>query len=84
MSIIAITCLSAMGDLEWVAFTGDLGLVNSIHRADCTSEAITFTVKNVTSKLGPRCKKTCRPNQGLAGNRRRGPAQRDRSVADGR
>ena len=32
MSIIAMTCLLAMGGLEWVAFTGSLGLVNSFHR----------------------------------------------------
>ncbi|MCY1393149.1 Thermostable hemolysin [compost metagenome] len=32
MSIIAMTYLLAMGGLEWVAFTGSLGLVNSFHR----------------------------------------------------
>ncbi|MNR35817.1 Thermostable hemolysin [compost metagenome] len=32
MSIIAITYLLAMGGLDWVAFTGNLGLVNSFHR----------------------------------------------------
>ncbi|TPG78214.1 thermostable hemolysin [Pseudomonas arsenicoxydans] len=32
MSIIAITYLLAMGGLEWVAFTGNVGLVNSFHR----------------------------------------------------
>ncbi|VVP16335.1 thermostable hemolysin [Pseudomonas fluorescens] len=32
MSIIAMTYLLAMGDLEWVAFTGNVGLVNSFHR----------------------------------------------------
>ncbi|MCP1519008.1 thermostable hemolysin [Pseudomonas sp. MM213] len=32
MSIIAITYLLAMGGLEWVAFTGNMGLVNSFHR----------------------------------------------------
>ena len=32
MSIIAMTYLLAMGGLEWVAFTGNLGLVNSFHR----------------------------------------------------
>ncbi|KAF0864560.1 thermostable hemolysin [Pseudomonas sp. LD120] len=32
LSIIAITWLLAMGDLEWVAFTGNIGLVNSFHR----------------------------------------------------
>lgn len=32
MSIIAITYLLAMGGLEWVAFTGNIGLVNSFHR----------------------------------------------------
>ena len=31
MSIIAMTYLLAMGGLEWVAFTGNLGLVNSFH-----------------------------------------------------
>jgi len=32
LSIIAITYLLAMGGLEWVAFTGSIGLVNSFHR----------------------------------------------------
>jgi len=32
LSIIAITWLLAMGGLEWVAFTGNAGLVNSFHR----------------------------------------------------
>ncbi|WP_109513881.1 thermostable hemolysin [Pseudomonas ovata] len=32
LSIIAITYLLAMGGLEWVAFTGSRGLVNSFHR----------------------------------------------------
>ena len=32
MSIIAMTYLLAMGGLEWIAFTGNLGLVNSFHR----------------------------------------------------
>lgn len=32
MSIIALTYLLAMGGLEWVAFTGNIGLVNSFHR----------------------------------------------------
>lgn len=32
LSIIAITYLLAMGDLEWVTFTGNIGLVNSFHR----------------------------------------------------
>lgn len=32
LSIVAITCLLAMGGLEWVAFTGNIGLVNSFHR----------------------------------------------------
>jgi len=32
MSILAMTYLLAMGGLEWVAFTGNLGLVNSFHR----------------------------------------------------
>ncbi|WPN49391.1 MULTISPECIES: thermostable hemolysin [unclassified Pseudomonas] len=32
VSIIAMTYLLAMGGLEWVAFTGNLGLVNSFHR----------------------------------------------------
>ena len=32
MSIIAMTYLLAMGGLEWVTFTGNLGLVNSFHR----------------------------------------------------
>lgn len=32
LSIIAITWLLAMGGLEWVAFTGNIGLVNSFHR----------------------------------------------------
>ncbi|CAI8797978.1 Thermostable hemolysin [Pseudomonas sp. IT-P253] len=32
MSIIAITYLLAMGGLEWVAFTGNIGLVNSFLR----------------------------------------------------
>ena len=32
MSIIAITYLLAMGGLEWVAFTGNIGLVISFHR----------------------------------------------------
>ncbi|MHC8318985.1 thermostable hemolysin [Pseudomonas sp. LB3P31] len=32
LSIVAITYLLAMGGLEWVAFTGNLGLVNSFHR----------------------------------------------------
>ncbi|NBB62437.1 thermostable hemolysin [Pseudomonas sp. ODNR1LW] len=32
LSIIAMTYLLAMGGLEWVAFTGNLGLVNSFHR----------------------------------------------------
>ncbi|RON17265.1 thermostable hemolysin [Pseudomonas brassicacearum] len=32
ISIIAITYLLAMGGLEWVAFTGNVGLVNSFHR----------------------------------------------------
>jgi hypothetical protein len=32
MSISAMTYLLAMGGLEWVAFTGNLGLVNSFHR----------------------------------------------------
>ena len=32
MSIVAITYLLAMGGLEWVAFTGNVGLVNSFHR----------------------------------------------------
>ncbi|MGH8386587.1 MAG: thermostable hemolysin [Pseudomonas sp.] len=32
LSIIAMTYLLAMGGLEWVAFTGNIGLVNSFHR----------------------------------------------------
>ncbi|MEJ5059072.1 MULTISPECIES: thermostable hemolysin [unclassified Pseudomonas] len=32
LSIIAMTYLLAMGGLEWVAFTGNVGLVNSFHR----------------------------------------------------
>ncbi|NWL18341.1 thermostable hemolysin [Pseudomonas umsongensis] len=32
MSIIAMTYVLAMGGLEWVAFTGNIGLVNSFHR----------------------------------------------------
>ena len=32
LSIIAITWLLAMGGLEWVTFTGNIGLVNSFHR----------------------------------------------------
>ena len=32
LSIIAITWLLAMAGLEWVAFTGNVGLVNSFHR----------------------------------------------------
>ncbi|MGZ0787146.1 thermostable hemolysin [Pseudomonas saponiphila] len=32
LSIIAITWLLAMDGLEWVAFTGNVGLVNSFHR----------------------------------------------------
>ncbi|VVM93059.1 hypothetical protein PS645_02885 [Pseudomonas fluorescens] len=32
LSIIAITYLLAMGGLEWVTFTGSIGLVNSFHR----------------------------------------------------
>jgi hypothetical protein len=32
LSIIAMTYLLAMGGLEWVAFTGSIGLVNSFHR----------------------------------------------------
>jgi len=32
LSIIATTWLLAMGGLEWVAFTGNVGLVNSFHR----------------------------------------------------
>ncbi|HEY0286426.1 MAG TPA: thermostable hemolysin [Pseudomonas sp.] len=32
LSIITITYLLAMGGLEWVAFTGNIGLVNSFHR----------------------------------------------------
>lgn len=32
LSIIAITYLLAMGGLEWVTFTGNVGLVNSFHR----------------------------------------------------
>ncbi|MCG6574776.1 thermostable hemolysin [Pseudomonas sp. AF32] len=32
LSIIAITYLLAVGGLEWVAFTGNAGLVNSFHR----------------------------------------------------
>jgi len=32
LSIITITWLLAMGGLEWVAFTGNTGLVNSFHR----------------------------------------------------
>ncbi|OPK01185.1 thermostable hemolysin [Pseudomonas veronii] len=32
LSIIAITWLLAMAGLEWVAFTGNIGLVNSFHR----------------------------------------------------
>ncbi|RON72313.1 thermostable hemolysin [Pseudomonas fluorescens] len=32
LSIIAITYLLAMGGLEWVTFTGNIGLVNSFHR----------------------------------------------------
>ena len=32
MSIIALTYVLAMGGLEWVAFTGNVGLVNSFHR----------------------------------------------------
>ena len=32
LSIIVMTYLLAMGGLEWVAFTGSLGLVNSFHR----------------------------------------------------
>ncbi|KAF2407405.1 Thermostable hemolysin [Pseudomonas antarctica] len=32
LSIITITWLLAMGGLEWVAFTGNIGLVNSFHR----------------------------------------------------
>lgn len=32
LSIIAITYVLAMGGLEWVAFTGNTGLVNSFHR----------------------------------------------------
>ncbi|WP_149086967.1 thermostable hemolysin [Pseudomonas prosekii] len=32
LSIIAITYLLGMGGLEWVTFTGNIGLVNSFHR----------------------------------------------------
>ncbi|NMY31012.1 thermostable hemolysin [Pseudomonas sp. WS 5412] len=32
LSIITLTYLLAMGGLEWVAFTGNIGLVNSFHR----------------------------------------------------
>jgi len=32
LSIITITYLLAMGGLEWVTFTGNIGLVNSFHR----------------------------------------------------
>lgn len=32
LSIIAITYLLAVGGLEWVAFTGNIGLLNSFHR----------------------------------------------------
>ncbi|HEF4760727.1 TPA: thermostable hemolysin [Pseudomonas putida] len=32
LSIITLTYLLAMGGLEWVAFTGSIGLVNSFHR----------------------------------------------------
>jgi len=32
LSIVAITYLLAMGGLEWVTFTGSIGLVNSFHR----------------------------------------------------
>ncbi|WP_219059935.1 thermostable hemolysin [Pseudomonas sp. UMAB-08] len=32
LSIITLTWLLAMGGLEWVAFTGNVGLVNSFHR----------------------------------------------------
>ncbi|CAI8932300.1 MULTISPECIES: thermostable hemolysin [Pseudomonas] len=32
LSIITITYLLAMGGLEWVTFTGSIGLVNSFHR----------------------------------------------------
>lgn len=32
LSIVAITYLLAMGGLEWVTFTGNIGLVNSFHR----------------------------------------------------
>ena len=32
LSIIAITYVLAMGGLEWVTFTGNIGLVNSFHR----------------------------------------------------
>lgn len=32
LSIVAMTYLLAMGGLEWVAFTGNVGLVNSFHR----------------------------------------------------
>ncbi|TDF82636.1 thermostable hemolysin [Pseudomonas sp. H9] len=32
LSIIAMTYVLAMGGLEWVAFTGNIGLVNSFHR----------------------------------------------------
>lgn len=32
LSIIAITYVLAMAGLEWVAFTGNIGLVNSFHR----------------------------------------------------
>ncbi|AKK00637.1 thermostable hemolysin [Pseudomonas sp. WP18] len=32
LCIIAITYLLAMGGLEWVTFTGNIGLVNSFHR----------------------------------------------------
>ena len=32
LSIITLTYMLAMGGLEWVAFTGNIGLVNSFHR----------------------------------------------------
>ncbi|VVN83141.1 thermostable hemolysin [Pseudomonas fluorescens] len=32
LSIVAMTYVLAMGGLEWVAFTGSIGLVNSFHR----------------------------------------------------
>jgi hypothetical protein len=32
LSIITLTYMLALGGLEWVAFTGNIGLVNSFHR----------------------------------------------------